>query len=235
MRQGGSELQMLRIGGDEVPVEVRVHARARRISLRVDRANGRVRLTLPRGVSLAEGLRFAARQEDWVAGRLAALPERVPFADGAVVPVLGHAHVIRHRPFARRGVWREAGAIHVSGPAEHLPRRVGDFLKREARAAIAPRARELAARIGRTPGRITLRDTRSRWGSCSARGDLNFSWRLVLAPEEVLHYVVAHEVAHLRHLDHGPRFWALCAELHGPTEAPRAWLRAEGAGLLRYG
>lgn len=227
---------MLRIDGAEVPVEIRTHPRARRITLRLDRITGGLRLTLPKGVSVDEGLRFAARQQGWVQSRLSALPGPVPFADGAEVPLLGAVHTIVHRPDARRGVWRSRGEIHVSGLPEHLPRRVSDFLKAEARAAIAPRARELAARIGRTPGRITLRDTRSRWGSCTARGDLNFSWRLVMAPEDVLHYVVAHEIAHLRHMDHSPQFWELCAELTGaPMNAPRAWLKREGPSLLRYG
>jgi len=227
--------QMLRLDTRELPVDIAVHPRARRMTLRVDKGSGRLRLTLPPGVSREEGLRFVQRQEGWLRRRLAELPEAVPFADGAVLPILGVDHEVRHRPDARRGVWRADGVIHVSGQAEHLPRRLTDFLKREARGEIAPRAQALAERIGRPVGRVTLRDTASRWGSCSSRGDLSFSWRLILAPEPVLHYVVAHEVAHLRHMNHGPRFWALVDQLVDDVDTPKHWLRRHGARLMRYG
>lgn len=230
------QTQMLRIEDRLLPVDVRTHPNARRMTLRVDRASGRLRLTLPPGVGVAEGLRFAERHDGWLRARLAELPARVPFADGAVLPVLGVDHVVRHRPDARAGVWCADGVIHVSGRDEYLPRRVRDFLKKEARGEIAPRVHDLAARVGRPAGRITLRDTSSRWGSCTARGDLSFSWRLIFAPEPVLNYVVAHEVAHLVHLNHGPRFWALVGELTDDDAAgPRRWLRRHGARLLRYG
>ncbi|WP_241503722.1 M48 family metallopeptidase [Ferruginivarius sediminum] len=226
---------MLRIEDRELPVDVRTHPTARRMTLRVDRASGRLRLTLPPGVGVAEGLQFAERHRGWVRARLAELPDQVPFADGARLPILGDEHEVRHRPEMRAGVWREAGVIHVSGAGEHLPRRLRDFLRKEARTEIAPRVRDLATRVGRPAGRITLRDTSSRWGSCTARGDLSFSWRLIFAPEAVLHYVVAHEVAHLVHLNHGPKFWALVDELIDDVAGPRRWLRRHGAELMRYG
>jgi hypothetical protein len=226
---------MLRVDAREVPVELALHPRARRITLRVDKARGTLRLTLPPGVSQAEGLSFAGRQQAWLRRRLSELPAAVPFADGAQVPVLGVPHTIRHEPGARRGVWRAGGTIHVSGEAAHLPRRVGDYLKREARREIVARAGPLAVRVGRRHGRITVRDTSSRWGSCSAKGDLSFSWRLVLAPEHVLQYVVAHEVAHLRHMNHGPRFWALVDQLVDGVDTSKAWLRHHGPALMRYG
>jgi predicted metal-dependent hydrolase len=227
--------QMLRVDAREVPVELALHPRARRITLRVDKVRGTLRLTLPPGVSQSEGLRFAGRQQAWLRRRLSELPQAVPFADGAQVPVLGELHTIRHVPGARRGVWREAGEIRVSGAAAHLPRRVRDYLKREARREIAQRAAPLARQVGRPHGRITLRDTASRWGSCSAKGDLSFSWRLIMAPERVLQYVVAHEVAHLRQMNHSPRFWALVDQLMDDVETPKAWLRRHGASLMRYG
>ena len=226
---------MLRVGAQEVPVDLAVHPRARRMTLRLDTARGRLRLTLPPGVAEADALRFAERQQVWLRRTLAGLPSPVPFRDGASVPVLGVTHVIRHRPDARRGVWRSDGAIQVSGPADHLPRRVRDFLKREARAEIVQRAEPLARAVGRGHGRITVRDTSSRWGSCNAKGDLSFSWRLVMAPEAVLQYVIAHEVAHLRHMNHGPQFWTLTRWLVDDVETPKAWLRRHGAELMRYG
>jgi hypothetical protein len=230
-----SNLKILRLEGIEVPLVVRRNPRARRLTLRLDQASGAAQLSLPRGVALAEGLNFARSRSDWIRAQLETLPPRVTFAAGAQVPYLGDAHVIRHAPGARRGVWREAGTIWVSGFAEHLARRATDFFKGEARRELSERARDKAAGIGRQVSRVSIRDTRSRWGSCSSDGELNFSWRLILAPEAVLDYVVAHEVAHLVHLNHGPRFWALVATLTAEVAGPRRWLRENGGALLRYG
>lgn len=226
---------ILRTERRSVALDVRRSRRARRITLSVDPASGAVRLMLPQRTALAEGLDFARDKARWIEARLAALPARVAFEVGAEVPYLGRPHVIAHAPDARRGVWREAQVIRVSGFPEHLARRVRDFLLCEARREIAGRVQAKVDRIGRPVGRITLRDTRSRWGSCSSSGALNFSWRLILAPEAVLDYVVAHEVAHLVHPNHGAGFWALVAELTPAVAAPRRWLRREGAGLFRYG
>jgi predicted metal-dependent hydrolase len=227
------------LNGEMAPLAVRRSARARRISLRIDPAGGQVVLTLPEHVGIGEGLAFAEQQSGWISGRLATLPPRVRFDDGAKIPILGETHVIRHEPGARAGVWRASGTLWVSGAEDFIERRVSDFLKAEARREIRPRTQEkyarLSARQARPLGRVTLRDTSSRWGSCSPRGDLNFSWRLVLAPESVLDYVVAHEVAHLAHMDHSPRFWKVCAELTETVEEPRRWLRRNAARLLRYG
>ncbi|MGE5503700.1 MAG: M48 family metallopeptidase [Actinomycetota bacterium] len=223
------------VAGRLLPIALKRSSMARRMSLRVDPTVGGVVMVLPVGVSVAEAERFAARQRAWIAERLAALPERQVFAPGAAVPILGVPHPIRHAPTARRGVWTEDGALMVSGLVEHMGRRVADFLVAEARRQVVPRAHGLAERIGRKITRISLRDTRSRWGSCTADGALAFSWRLVMAPEWVLSYVVAHEVAHLAELNHGPRFWQVVAELGGEPRAARSWLKAHGPGLHRWG
>ncbi len=223
----------LDLGGRTVSVTVKRSALARRISLRVDPARGAV-LMLPAKAQLAEGERFLLAHRVWLAERLARLPGKVGLGDGATVPLLGVPHPVRHAPGTRRGVWVEDGTILVSGLAEHVGRRVGDFLKAEAKRLIVPRAFDLAAQVERKPGRITVKDTRSRWGSCSSAGDLAFSWRLVLAPERVLDYVIAHEVAHLVHMNHSPAFWAVVGELAGDVRAPRQWLKQHGAGLHRF-
>lgn len=235
MKRERADLNILRIEGQDVPLTVRRHPRARRLTLRLDPVVGELRLALPRGVGLSEGLDFARRRADWIARQLESLPPRIPFAHGAVIPYLGTGHEIRHAPEARRGVWREPGIIAVSGQAEHLPRRVADFLKAEARRELGARVRAKAARVKRPVARIGLRDTQSRWGSCSSDGRINFSWRLILAPDAVLDYVVAHEVAHLVHMNHGARFWKLVDRLTDQVAGPRRWLRQNGAALLRYG
>lgn len=224
----------LDLGGRSVAVTIRRSAQARRLSLRVDPVRGVV-MVLPALASLREGERFLLAHRVWVAERLARLPGAVALADGATVPLGGVPHAIRHHPAARRGVWVEDGVLNVSGLAEHVGRRVTDFLRSEARRLILPQAHDLAGRIERKPGRVTVRDTRSRWGSCSARGDLSFSWRLVLAPDWVLTYVVAHEVAHLAEMNHSPAFWAVVEGLAGDCRPARRWLKTHGPGLHRFG
>lgn len=225
----------LTIAGLPIPLELRESARARRMTLRVDAGRGLVQVVIPVGVSEAEARRFVTRHGDWVRGRLAALPPALPFTAGAVVPVLGTDHEIRHTPDLVGGTRRADGVILVGGRAEHVARRVQDYLTAEARRELAARARAKAVLLGARVAAVTVRDTRSRWGSCSATGRLSFSWRLILTPEAVLDYVVAHEVAHLKEMNHSARFWAVCARLTPGVEAPRAWLKANGARLLRYG
>jgi predicted metal-dependent hydrolase len=226
----------IQVAGRAVPLLVRVNPRARRIALKVDAAGGRVVLVIPHRRDEKKARRFLDSKTDWLAEALGRLPAAVPFADGAEIPLGGAPHRIRHRPEARRGVWVEGGVICVSGRVEHLPRRVSDWLRVRARAAIVARVDAHAARLGVRPGRITLRDTRSRWGSCSPSGALNFSWRLVMAPDWVLDYVTAHEVAHLREMNHSAAFWRHVETLvPGLREPARAWLRDHGAALHRIG
>lgn len=222
-------------GGREIELRVRRSARARRISIRV-RPNGEgAELVLPQRATLAQGLGFARRKADWIGGRLDAMAPRTPFADGAVIPYLGIDHHVRHWPGQLRFVDRADGEIRVGGATERLAARLEVWLRAEARAALGHASAEKAAAIGRAPPPVTVRDTVTRWGSCSAAGRLSFSWRLILAPEAVLDYVAAHEVAHLEEPNHGARFWALVARLTAAREDSRAWLRAHGAGLHRYG
>jgi hypothetical protein len=219
----------------QAPVQWRRSARARRVSLRIDPRAGAVVVTLPLRAGRRQGLDLLQAHSAWVMDRLSALPPAAPFLPGAVVPVAGRPHRIVHLP-AARGVPRLAdGVLDVPGDAVHVPRRVADFLRAEARRRITPLALAKAALLERRVPRITIKDTRSRWGSCAPDGSLAFSWRLVMAPSEVLDYVVAHEAAHLVHMNHGPRFWALCARLTDHEAPAKAWLATHGARLLRYG
>lgn len=216
-------------------VEWRRSQRARRISLRIDPSGGGVVVTLPPRAGRAAGVRLLMNHADWVADRLAALPDAMPFADGSAILLYGIPHYIRHRPDARGAVWREGDTLVVTGAPEFLRRRVADFLRAEAGRSLAGLVVEKARRVGRMPRRITVKDTTSRWGSCATDGSLAFSWRLVMAPPEVQDYVAAHEVAHLRHMNHGPQFWALVDELTPHTAHSIPWLKREGARLLRAG
>ncbi len=216
-------------------VQWRRNPRARRITLRIDPRAGHVVVTLPMRAARAAGMALLTQNADWVSARLAALPVIVPFAPGGTVTIDGVAHTIAHTPGARGGVWLEEGALHVSGNAEFLARRVCDFLRAEARRRFCAQALAKAEAAGLTVRRVTVKDTRTRWGSCSGQGVLMFCWRLLMAPPYVQDYVVGHEVAHLAHLNHGPSFWALCDELSPHREQASAWLTKEGAGLLRAG
>ncbi len=217
------------VRGARMSVDSRTHARARRITLRIGAADGRITLTRPPGVPEREALAFAASRADWIAAQLAARPDAVVVAPGAAVPVEGSSVPV------------VGGAVHaalVRGELRVPAGRAGPAAERLLRDLAAERLRAACARhggaLGRRPARITLRDPRGRWGSCTAAGRLMFSWRLVMAPAEVLDYVAAHEVAHLAHMHHGPAFWAEVARLSPAFEAPRGWLRRHGAGLHRY-
>ncbi len=227
----------LDIGGERVPVLVRINARARRLILKVDPVTGDVVLVIPHRESLKDALAFARRQAHWIAGRRRDLTPAVALLPGDTVPFRGEDHAIIADPAARRGVWLDdaAAAIRVSGQAEHVPRRVRDWLRRMARDDLTRSVADHAGRLDVRPTRVTLRDTRSRWGSCSASGALSFSWRLILAPPFVLDYVAAHEVAHLVHHDHSPAFWALVRDLIGDPGTPTAWLKRHGTDLHRFG
>lgn len=215
-------------------VEWRRSPRARRISLRLDARSGRVVLTLPARATRAAGLAALQTHAVWIAERLQRLPAMVQFVEGAVVPVHGAPCRIRHQPGLRGG--RVEGAeLLVGGDAAFLQRRVSDLLRRTALQALSAIAIAKAGQAGLRVRRVVVKDTRSRWGSCTADGTLMFSWRLVMAPPLVQDYVAAHEVAHLQHMNHGPAFWALVDTLSPHRRMAEAWLLAEGPGLQRIG
>lgn len=214
---------------DKPPYEVvwRRSARARRLSLRVSHLDGRVTLTLPKRVSERQGRAFLADKDDWIRAQLARCPAGEAPGIGGTLPFAGER--LRIVAGAGRAVRRVGDRVEV--PADRTAARLLGWVREQARARLTEAADRHAAALGRPYGRITLRDTRSRWGSCSSRGDLMFSWRLVMAPPRVLDYVAAHEVAHLAHMDHSPRFWACVESLFGDCRAERRWLREHGAAL----
>lgn len=228
-------MEVHEVHGESVAVSWRRSRRARRVSLRIDARRACVVVTLPSRVARAAGTALLRTHAAWVVERLACLPDAVPLADGGSVMLGGVAHPIRHVPEGRGGAWIEADAIHVAGGAEHVGRRVRDLLRREARLRLGAQAAAKAALAGLGFRRLAIKDTRSRWGSCAPDGTVMFSWRLVMAPEAVQDYVVAHEVAHLRYMNHGPRFWALVEQLTPHRGMAVAWLAREGAGLHRVG
>ena len=233
--EGVENPRSIELRGRTVALTVRRSARARRLGLRIAGHDDSVELVLPSGAREADGLAFLRERADWVLTRLRRLPARVEFADGAALPLGGVQHIVRRSPGRRRPVVIEGREILVSGAPEHLPRRLTDWLRAEAKRRIEPLAQAHAGEIGKTVTRITVRDQKSRWGSCAPGGRLSFSWRLVLAPETVLDYVVAHEVAHLAEANHSPAFWRIVDRLTGDRAKARGWLRRNGTTLHRYG
>ncbi|HKQ43787.1 MAG TPA: SprT family zinc-dependent metalloprotease [Rhizomicrobium sp.] len=226
--------ELLRIDGRMLEVRVRLNPRARRMIIKINPTTGEISVTAPSRRGMAHALDFARGEKEWIAGQLAKAPGSVALTAGAQIPFRGTPHLICAAPKGAAPVWVEGGVIWVSGEAAHAPRRVFDFLKAQARNAFEARALEHAAKLGVKPSRITVRDTATRWGSCSSGRSLSFSWRLILAPDFVLNYVVAHEVAHLREMNHSPRFWAQVKNLVADIEAPQNWLKANGRELQRY-
>ncbi len=226
-------------GDQTLTVELRPNPRARRYILKLDSKDRKAIVTVPKGGSRKQAERFARDQADWIVERLDRLEEPLPFAPDVLLPLRGVDHRLVATG-ATRGLVKVVEAdngpeLHVAGSPEHFARRVQDYLKSEA----LKDYRRLSAHHSKTlrvqPGAIRLRDGKSRWGSCSSNKTLNYSWRLILAPPEVLDYLVAHEVAHLREMNHGPEFWAHVAVLCPHYNRHRKWLQTQGVQLWRYG
>jgi predicted metal-dependent hydrolase len=232
-----SELELEALGA---PIEVRRHPAARRLTLRVSKTKRAVIVTVPAECRMEEAGKFVKSHLEWVRERLGSVPEPVPFADGARVPLRGRLHCLCFSGAARAKAVVEVvdgvmPRLLVSGRLEHASRRLRDWLYEQARADLDICVTRHAKTLGVRARNISLRDQTSRWGSCTAGGLLSFSWRLILAPSHVLDYVAAHEVAHLVEMNHGPRFWKHVARCMPRLEEAKRWLRSHGADLHRYG
>ena len=221
-------------GTPPIPVHLKRSARARRFSLRVSRLDGKVTLTLPAGARDRDAIGFLEEQEGWLRRTLAAMPEAggLRIVPGSRLPVEGN--MLEVTPAPGRAIRVESDRLLVPGTAEAAGARVGAWLKVLARDRLARASARHAAALGREVGSIVLRDTRSRWGSCSMEGRLMFSWRLVMAPPSVLDYVAAHEVAHLVEMNHSAAYWAVVDRVYPGWQAQRAWLHRHGQDLHRY-
>ncbi|WP_428669358.1 M48 family metallopeptidase [Roseibium sp.] len=246
-------MKLLRAGRSALPEHIEIETETRAVRIRL-KANPRAQryllklpadrsgpiLTVPKGGNLARAERFARQHIDWLIERLQDRPDHVAFQPGDIVPLRGEEHVIVPTGKLRGLVTvrqTEDGfpALFVPGAEDHMPRKVTAWLKEEARKDLTERTELHAGRIGRKIAALSIRDTRSRWGSCAHNGRLSFSWRLILAPPEILDYVAAHEVAHLQEMNHSARFWRLCEQLAPQTPTARVWLKENGSHLHGYG
>ncbi|MEP3277737.1 MAG: SprT family zinc-dependent metalloprotease [Stappiaceae bacterium] len=229
----------LDLDGREVVILLRRHPRAKRYSLRLPQGSASPVLTLPANGTLRTAEDFARKNTGWLAERLENRADHVPFVDGALIPFRGTEHRILSAP-GKRGTVKQVNDLEepillVYGDPAHLTRRLTDWLKKQARADILKAVDFHTENLGRRHSSISIRDTKSRWGSCSSSGKLSFSWRLVLAPPDILDYVAAHEVAHLAEMNHSARFWAHTRRLCPHTDVSKKWLRDHGNALHGYG
>lgn len=223
------------VAGRLLNLRIVENSRATRLTLRIDTSGRGLRVTVPPGMRMRDVDEFILRHQGWLESRLTKYPDRPKLRPGVKLPVRGTNHVLIHEPAKRSSVeqgYDEDGAyLIVHGERTHFGRRLADFLKREAKRDIEPMAMALAKQTGRKVKSIRFKDTSSRWGSCSSDGNLSFSWRIMMAPKPVIAYLVAHEVAHLTEMNHGPKFWRLCGELCPEMEKAKAWLKRNGAAL----
>lgn len=215
-----------------VEVTLRRSARARRMSLRVSRLDGRVTLSIPTGARESEAMAFLRQQEDWIRKALTGVASGAQVGPGTQLPVEGRLLTVTQSQARRLDVTDTA--ILVPGDPTGMGPRIAAYLKLRARDRLAAASDHYAGRIGRRYQTLSLRDTRSRWGSCTAQGGLMYSWRLIMAPPAVLDYVAVHEVAHLAQMNHSPAFWAVVADLMPDYARHRRWLKSQGHVLHGY-
>lgn len=217
----------------DIEVKVVTNLLARSLKIRLDK-QGQAILTLPKWVSLRQGTKFVTENIDWIKTHQAKFTGSKTFVNGMQIEILGQPLTICHTPSARGGVFIQGDILVVSGNMAHIHRRVRDFIKKQGYAYIQQKALQMATTLGTRPSKITLRDTSSRWGSCSSGKSLSFCWKLVLAPTDVLDYIIAHEVAHLVEMNHSADFWATVARIDTHRAMAQSWLRRHGAEIQSW-
>ena len=235
-RNSGPRPRTVTVNGRELPLTIRENARATRMTLRIEPGGQALKLTIPTGLPGREIEEFLTRHHGWLMTRLARVPETGPLAQDRMISIRGVDHRIemtgKLRGLAEETEIDGVPTLLVSGLPEHVGRRVSDHLKRVARQQLETAVRTHAATLGKPVRAIAYKDTKSRWGSCTSEGNLAFSWRIAMAPDFVIDYLAAHEVAHLKEMNHGPNFWATCKELCPRTKEAKRWLKQNGSRLF---
>ncbi len=229
------------LAAPEIPeyINVKPNQRARRMALRLDTKTQRFDLTLPDWASLHDAKRFIDLNQGWIEKQQAALPDKCPFINGQIIPVLGInrkiIHVVSDKRRTKITLTDDQLIVKSNLHEQDIPSRIQRYLKKLAQSEMESLVRQKAAIIKKTVEKVEMRDTKSRWGSCSTDGRIMLSWRLILAPYDAMDYVVAHEVAHLQHMDHSPAFWAQCEALSQNYKNGHRWMKQHGQSLMRYG
>ena len=219
-------------------IDQRISEKAKRLALRVNYTSGRIELVIPRRMPNKLVERFLYQNQDWIEDKQKTIPTTVPFSCGTKIPLFGSDTLIRSNvdtSLKRTKVSLNDDVLLITTYLEDPSQRIQRFLKKESLARFEVLAHEKAAHIDRGIQSISIRDTKSRWGSCSHDGRLSLSWRLIFAPVSAMDYVIAHEVSHLKHMDHSPSFWKTCEKLSLDYEKGKFWMKEHGYTLMRYG
>lgn len=225
----------IELDGRVLPLQVRRNDRARRLTMRLSADGNAVLVTIPRWTPTREALAFASSRIDWLERQAARIPVVAPVGAGSTFPFRGQPVSVTHDPSATRTVRLEGDALRLGGPAESVPARLARWLRAEALALLADDLAHYCVQAGCDTPALSLSAAQRRWGSCSARGAVRINWRLIMAPDMVRRSVVAHEVAHLEHFDHSPRFKAhLAALFEGDLAEADRWLKREGRSLYAH-
>lgn len=219
----------------DIPLVLRRHPRARNLKLRFEAKSGSALLTLPPGISPRKALQFAEKHHDWIRDQYDKSPPATPLRAGETIPYQGKDFKIIHAPDEAAHVQQSGDRLIVGGPKAGFETRLLNWLRKQARLALNEAVAHFAPQLNHHPHKVMVRDTKSRWGSCSTKKNLSFSWRLIMAPPDILHYVVAHEMAHLVEMNHSADFWKIVDQLDPDWRKSRRWLKSEGNELMLIG
>ncbi len=221
---------------EEVGMDIKVvqSATSHKLTLKIDPKERCPVLSIPMFCTRKRAVRFVNENMGWIITGLKKLPERKYFSNGETISLFGQQITISHQEKARCGVRLEGDVLIVSGGAEFLHRRVKDYIKKEAEKEFFAMSAVLAGKINCKVNGVCIKDTKSRWGSCSSLNNINYSWRIALAPKYVIDYLMAHEVAHLKHQDHSTAFWRTVADLYPNWKQGHDWLKVRGKTLYAY-
>ncbi len=219
----------------DFPLILKRHPRAKYLKLRFEARSCTALLTLPPGISDRKALQFANKHHDWLCDQYEASPDITPLTANETIPYRGQTVKIIHTPEKPAKIEVKDGILIVGGPLSGFETRLQNWLKKEAKLALSEAIEKFVDTLGQRPRRLMVRDTRSRWGSCSTRRTLSFSWRLIMAPPDILHYVVAHEMAHLAEMNHSPAFWIIVEKMCPDWKKSRRWLKSDGNSLMLIG
>ena len=222
--------------GEEIPLIIESRRGLRNITIRPKTNPSReIHISVPKFTATVSALKFLEQKRAWTEKIFAHAPKKICLSDGCTIPLFGRDILIKHDAGGRAGVYMEKDLARmvVCGSADMLERRVRDEVKKQFLAAVKKEVASVPPQF--RPKRLAVRDTTSRWGSCSSTGTVSFSYRLAFAPPEIMRYVIMHELAHLRHMDHSPKFWRAVSELYGPgVERAKLWLSKNGPDLYKY-
>jgi len=221
------------IGDTRLPIKITKRRKSRRLVVRYQPIKKSLSLTLPQATSIKQGLHFVNEKREWIAKQLLQYTDSQPLSDNSIIPIFGKETRMEHAG-GRGTITEENGILKIHGDIEFMARRVKKYLVDKLKSEITILVKSNAVKLGVKTGSITLRDTSSRWASCSFDGNLSFSWRLVFAPYEVISYIVAHEVAHIKEHNHSAAFWKLVEELYPDYSKSEEWLKKNGRSLYNY-